>query len=214
MKVRTPEETYQDALHKAHAELVQLEPEQSAARSGAAYTPLGDGLGQFQISFLGIIFYLDWPTGIVRRAVDQAEADVPTRLVLMHYLLTADGAAMASKWIAFRNLAGGLGYDAAFQRRANLPLAQTFGQDRAAFEVAARQLYGERLRFGDASFCFRALPHLWLAVVLYVADDEFPASVNVLFDAAANHYLPTEDLAVLGGMLAGRLIKASRTKTP
>jgi hypothetical protein len=53
------------------------------------------------------------------------------------------------------------------------------------------------------------LPRVWLAVVLHLADEEFPASANVLFDASASHYLPTEDLAVLGGMLTGRLIKSA-----
>jgi hypothetical protein len=71
-------------------------------------------------------------------------------------------------------------------------------------------LRGESLSFGDASFLFRTLPRLWMAVVLYLADDEFPANANVLFDATASHYLPTEDLAVLGGLLAGRLIRVAR----
>jgi hypothetical protein len=69
---------------------------------------------------------------------------------------------------------------------------------------------GERLSYGDSSFLFRALPRVWLAVVLNLADDEFPADASVLFDSAAEHYLPTEDLAVLAGMLAGRLIKAAK----
>ncbi|MEJ2208321.1 MAG: DUF3786 domain-containing protein [Anaerolineae bacterium] len=79
----------------------------------------------------------------------------------------------------------------------------------AGFQAAARAMGAESLSFGDASFLFRALPRLWMAVVLYVADDEFPASANVLFDASASHYLPTEDMAVLGGLLASRLIKAA-----
>ena len=47
-----------------------------------------------------------------------------------------------------------------------------------------------------------------MAVVIYEGDEEFSASANVLFDAAASNYLPTEDLAVLGGVLASRLIHA------
>ena len=74
--------------------------------------------------------------------------------------------------------------------------------------AAAKALGGESLTYGDAAFLFPMFPRLRLAVVLYLADEEFSASANVLFDAAAGHYLPTEDLAVLGGMLAGQLIKA------
>ena len=55
---------------------------------------------------------------------------------------------------------------------------------------------------------FRLLPRIHMAVILYVGDEEFGPRVNVLFDRAASHYLPIEDLAVLGGMLASRLIKA------
>jgi hypothetical protein len=89
-------------------------------------------------------------------------------------------------------------------------LAHAFGADLPAFEAAAQALGGEHLSFGDASFSFRLLPRVWLATVLNLADDEFPATANVLFDASASHYLPTEDLAVLGGILAGRLVKAAR----
>jgi hypothetical protein len=58
----------------------------------------------------------------------------------------------------------------------------------------------------------RVLPLVWLAVVLNLSDEEFPANVNVLFDGAASHYLPTEDLAVLGGIVAGRLIKGAQRR--
>jgi hypothetical protein len=217
MKARTPEETYQDALEKAKTEFSRLDPVEAAGRAGVIYTALGSDAGQVEIAFFGTHYYVQWPSGAAVRASDQKEPDVPTRLLLMHYIITADGTPMANKWIAFRNLPSGLGYDAAFQRRASAPLVQAFGvpgHGQTNFEVAARMLGGERLRFGDAAFCFPLLPRVWLAVVLYVADEEFPASANVLFDGAAEHYLATEDLAVLGGMLAGRLIKTAKAVTP
>ena len=202
-KPRSPEETYGPALDKATQEFPELDPAETAARAAVDYE--GDA---FLLPFFGTTYEVHWPGGAIVRASDQAEADVASRILMLHYLLTADGTPLASKWIAFRNLPGGMGYDAAFQGRANLRLAHAFGSDLAGFEAASRALGGERLDFGDASFCFRLLPRVWLAVVLYLADEEFPASANVLFDGAASHYLPTEDLAVLGGMLAGRLIRA------
>lgn len=206
-KPRSPEETYGPALEKAQEEFPELNPLETAARAGVAY----EGVA-FEVPFFETTYRVHWPSSTIERAAERQEADVATRILLLHYLLTADGAPMADKWIAFRNLPGGLGYDAAFQGRANLRLARAFGDDRAAFEAAAGALRAERLDFGDASFAFRVLPRVWLAVVLYLADEEFSASANVLFDGAVGHYLPTEDLAVLGGMLAGRLIKASRDK--
>jgi hypothetical protein len=211
-KPRTPQETYGPALHKARQAFPRLEPVHAAARAAVSYETSGDGAGHFSVPFLDAVYHVHWPDGIVRRAKDGQEADVATCLLLLHYLATADGTPMIDRWIAFRNLPGGLGYDAAFQGRANLRLARAFGSDAAAFTAASRALGGERLTFGDASFMFRVLPRVWLAVVLYLADDEFPANANVLFDGSAGHYLPTEDLAVLGGLLAGRLIHAARPR--
>ena len=201
---RTPEETYGPALERAREQLPRLDPQQAAVCAAVAFEE-----GAFQVPFFGALYRVCWPEGAIRRLESQAETDVSTCLLLLHYLLTADGTPPADRWIAFRNLPGGLGYDAAFHGRASLRLVSAFGTNRPAFEAAAQALGGERLSFGDASFAFPLLPRVWLAVVLHLADDEFPASANVLFDGTASHYLPTEDLAVLGGMLAGRLIKAA-----
>jgi hypothetical protein len=208
-KPRTPEETYGPALDRARQSLPDLDPDETAHRAGVAFEPSGRDGGEFVVPFFGQLYRVQWPQGTARRARDGQEADIATLILLLHYLLEADGTPMASKWIAFRNLPGGLGYQAAFEGRANRRLAHAFGNDCPGFQAAARAMGAESLSFGDASFLFRALPRLWMAVVLYVADDEFPASANVLFDASASHYLPTEDMAVLGGLLASRLIKAA-----
>jgi hypothetical protein len=209
---RTAEETYEPALRKAQLTFRQLQPHQTAARAGVVYEATDTSSGLFRILFLGTTYLAHWPGGTVERSADHKDADIATHILLLHYLLGADGNPVEGEWISFRNLPGGLGYDAAFRRRASLRLAGAFGTSRRAFEKAAQALGGEQLAFGDASFLFRALPRVWLAVVLNLADEEFPADANVLFDLAASHYLPTEDLAVLGGMLAGRLINAAQDK--
>jgi hypothetical protein len=208
-RTRTPEETYGPALEKAQRTLAQINPGEAAVRAGASLEELEDGGAQFVVRFLGILHHIRWPDGAVFRACDGEQVDIATRIILLHYLLTADGAPVAGSWIAFRNLPGGLGYEAAFQGRASLRLARRFGSDAEAFRAAARLLGGETLAYGDASFLFRVLPRIWMAAVIHLADEEFPARANVLFDANASHCLPTEDLAVLGGILASKLVKTA-----
>jgi hypothetical protein len=203
MKPRTPEQAYGPALRKACEELPSRTPQKIAVRAAVTYKD-----GTFRVPFFGNPYEVDWPEGTIRRAGSDARVDIAIHILVLHYLLTADGTPLAAQWIAFRNLPGGLGYDGAFQGRANQRLARAFGTRQPAFEAAARSVGGEVLIFGDASFSFRVFPRLWMAAVLHLADDEFPASANVLFDGAASHYLPTEDLAVLGGMLASLLCKA------
>jgi len=208
LKPRTPEETYDLALQKARQDLARMAPHLVAARAGVVYRRLADDSGAFDVPFWGRQFVVTFPEGTVTEAGSEAPPPIAEQILTVHYLTVADGVPMASQWVAFRELPGGMGYAPAFQGRADNRLKQTFGHDADGFHRAARALDGEPLSFGDASYLFRIFPKLWLAVVLYLADEEFGASASVLFDGAASHYLPTEDLAVIGGMLAGRMIKA------
>jgi hypothetical protein len=208
LKPRTPEETYDPALQKARQDLARLAPHLVAARAGVVYRRLTDESGEFDVPFWGRQFVVTYPHGTVTEAGSEASLPIAEQILTLHYLTVADGAPMADRWVAFRELPGGMGYAPAFQGRADNRLKQTFGRDAEGFHRVARALDGESLSFGDASYLFRVFPKLWLAVVLYLADEEFGASASVLFDGAASHYLPTEDLAVIGGMLAGRMIKA------
>ena len=137
---------------------------------------------------------------------------VTVAIVLMHYLLTADGIPPAEHWLAFRQLPDGLFYAQAFASHAEGLLAERFGSDVAGFCRAAAALGGSMLDAApgglappDAFFRFQALPRLAVAVQLWAGDDEFPGQVRVLFDAHAGHYLPTEDLSGIGDWLAHKL---------
>jgi len=207
MKHRTPEETYGPALEKAICDLQSLDPWLVALRSDTKYTRLTDASGQIEVKFWENDYIVRYPEISVEEVETGQEPPIAVKILVLHYLISADGTSLADSWIAFRELPDGRVYDAAFRQRANLRLAQTFGRDLDGFVAAAKALGGRRLIYGDASFLFPMFPRLRLAAVLYLADEEFPASANVLFDAAASHYLPAEDLAVLGGMLAGRLIR-------
>jgi len=199
-------EGYQAALKQAIQNLQKLDPYRAAYLAGCDYHPDERG-GRFSVPFFSQQHEVTFPTIAVLNA-GGAEADITTRLLILHYLIHADGVQPADSWIAFRELPDGRVYDAAFQRRSPLRIAQTYGKDARGFAAAAEALGGERIQFGDAAYRFRLLPRLAMAIILHLGDDEFAPAVNVLFDAAAGHYLPTEDLAVLGGMLAGKLIKA------
>jgi Domain of unknown function (DUF3786) len=72
---------------------------------------------------------------------------------------------------------------------------------------------GNNLAFGDASFEIPSLKGIPLTFILW-RKEEFPASTNILYDASANDYFPTEDLAVLGELSTLRLIKASTNLSP
>ena len=178
-----------------------------AAQTGCGLA--GDGAA---VPFLGTPHIVSHPDGNV--CVAGKPAHVAVRIMLLHYLLQADGTPPSGDWVAFRELPDGLFYAASFADRAEAPLEAAFGGPSAAggldaFRRSAAAAGGEPFAAADAAFAFQALPLLRLAAMLWEGDDEFPARAQIVFDAAAGHCLPAEDLAGLGGLLARRLVSAA-----
>lgn len=188
------------ALKEALQRFSQANPLVLASRSGAQYVS-----GRFSLAFFNRRFQVAFPQG------DILEADRPSRpplwlqVTLLHYLLTADGAQVADRWIAFRELPGGYALLSNFEMNTVAPLTAALGTDPEAFRRAASALGGYPMGLGDDSFRFLALPRLPMGCVLWLGEEGMPPAMNLVFDAAAPHYLHTEDLSALGAYLSQAL---------
>ncbi len=208
-----PERRFADALAKARGEWAAADAAADAARAGCALTD-----GGVLVPLFGRPHLVTHPGGEVTTdpagpapSAPREPAHIAVTVLLLHYLLLADGAPPAGEWKAYRELPDGLFYASSFAGRAEAPLARAFAGSPAgldAFRAAARAAGGDALTLGDASFRFVALPRVDVAVLVWAGDDEEPGEARVLFDANAGHYLPAEDLAGLGGQLAHRLTAA------
>jgi hypothetical protein len=112
--------------------------------------------------------------------------------------------------VKFKDLPGGYAYEGAFEKRAIDPIVECFGDNPIELVEAAKLLNGKPLNLGDASVEIMALTGIPLTYILW-SGEEFPSSVNILFDKSASNYLPTEDLAVLGEVTTARLIEAKNS---
>jgi hypothetical protein len=128
--------------------------------------------------------------------------------LLCHYSL-ANPIAQTGALIKYKDIPGGYAYEDAFTKQAIEPIAQLFGEKPKELLRAANLLGGTKLALGDAAFEILSLKGIPLTYVLW-GKEEFPASANILYDASASSYLPTEDLAVLGEFSTFRLIEASK----
>ena len=202
---------YRPALELAQRGLRGLDPDSVAERSGAELLHGKDGQ-ELRLKLLGRVYRVPFPEALVYDLASGTEAGASTTLVVLHYLANADGSPVSHQWIPFRDLPGGNVYEPAFRRQCIVPLVATFGSNPEPLPHAAEALSGVQGSMGDASFLFQALPHLPMACVLWRADEEQGAEANLLFDAVAPRYLPTEDLAALGRMLAFGLIRQREGK--
>ena len=192
------------ALQKALKEMKGITPHAVASKSGTDY----DG-SRFRVPMFNRVFLVHYPD--IAIVEEGTEAPVPQflQIILLHYLLQATGAAVADEWIAYRQLPGSALFERRFLQMALNPVLRAFGDNVEAFRRAGEALGGIPMtRTGDAAFRFMALPRVPMACIFYQGEEGLPSSVNILFDASAEHYLPTEDLSLLGVYLVGALKKA------
>jgi len=198
---------YRQAFDLACASLNGKDLKERAEKAGADYRK--DDRGER----ITVLFFSE-PYTVLFPRVDiyspgKKTISLVVRALLLHYLLKADGVRPAGNWAAYKDLPGGLLYASVFARRATDPLIKRFGKSAKSFQEAGRLLGGVPEKVGDASFSLLAFPRVPLQYVLWEGDEEFPASAQLLFDSAVDHYLPLEDIVVLGQITTGRLISLS-----
>jgi len=191
--------------HELRVALRSRDPALVAARSGASYLELGPGRGELQVPLWGEICIFSWPELTGFNARDDLLPDFQQTL-LLYYLSTSDAAPLTGKWVSFAELPDGRIYNAAFQGYSGDEISKTFGPNLDAFTKACTLVGGIEAGIGDASFIFQALPPVPLMVTYWLGDEDFPSSCKILFDESACHYLPVDACAILGGMLARRLL--------
>ena len=200
---------YDPALQKALEDMRGITPYAVASKAGVDY----DGK-RFRIPFFNRVFLVYYPE---TRVVDEATSETADQwlaIIVLHYLIQADGTPVADEWIAYRQLPGASFFERRFLQMAVQPLLRAFDNDVEAFKRAGAAIGGIPItRTGDAAFKFIALPRLPMACIFYQGEEGIPSSVNILFDDAAENYLPTEDLSVVGVYLVGAMKKAKASKS-
>jgi hypothetical protein len=201
-------------IAELRAGLSGADPTRLAFNTAADWQTHGETGGYFQLPLWRRPVMLSYPDLVARRWPSGEAVSHMELALLLYYFTIADGFPLSREWISFADLPDGRFYNQAFHGYTGKELSQAYMNDQFAFERAALSLSGERLALGDASFSFQALPRAPLCVVFWRGDDEFPGSFQVLFDAAASHYLTTDSYAILGSTIAQRLIavKSATTK--
>lgn len=191
----------EETLKQAKDKFARLDPAETANKSGAKWLPEDDAL---LISVLGEEYRVTCPDGQVWTAGGE-EASIYLAIIILHYLLTADGTSLTGRWIAYRHLPGGDIYIEPFNKRAITPFLKTFGERPEDFARAAAALGGSEQNMSGISMVITVLPRVPICFTIWPGDEEMPASANILFDEAAPHYLPTEDYAHLPAIVNGAL---------
>jgi hypothetical protein len=181
------------------------DPNLIAAQSGSSYDFARE---EFHILLMGRDCVLTGP-----RLEGHFDSGEPLPAIysalLLYYLTTSDGFPLTHSWVSFGDLPGGRTYNQAFQGYTGNEISKVFGLDLVAFKSACEKAAGEFIALGDAAYCFQVLPRIPVLVVYHLGDEDFPSTCKILFDSSATHYVPIDACAVMGSMLAQKIIKTT-----
>jgi len=201
---------YRQAFDLACQQIKGLDLRERAEKSGAHFEE-GTHRKEGRI-FLGLFnsrYVIDFPDPLVT-SLDKKVVSLVTKIILLHYLIKADGRPLSHQLIPYKEIPGGMLYAGVFARRAVEPLIPVFGQSPEALLDAGLRMGGRKAEYGDISFVLPALPRIPMTYIVWKGDEEFPATVQLLFDKSVEGYLSLEDIVVMGEMAKSRLIALGR----
>jgi hypothetical protein len=156
-------------------ELAHLEPAAVSQRTGVTFDD-----GAFRLPFLNRILNID----PVQRTLQSEspgfpEPDFKLCLTSLLYLARVDPAALGPL-VSPLELTGGPTFfmEGSAHALPHAPLERRFGQNLPGFLQAGETLAATRQDSGDAALILPVFPGLSVEVILWLADDEFPAQVS------------------------------------
>jgi hypothetical protein len=186
-------------------ELAELSPSEVARRTGAVFTR-----GIFRLPFLNRVLDLDPVRRTIQVEGEPRDLSFRVCLTALLYLGRVDPAALGSLMSPLE-LTGGATF---FPERGphavpNAPLEERFGNDLTGFRQAGEALGAEPRAAGDAALAFQVYPGLTVEVILWLADDEFPAQVSFRVPGVLERLWHLDAVLALMQLLTQELLTAA-----
>jgi hypothetical protein len=137
-----------------------------------------------------------------------AEPDFNTILVSVHYLLRAADVPIACEYVTDSQLTDGGFFFKGPHALPSWRVEKRFATDANTFLKKGKLIGGTPVSFGDAALELLVLPRIQIAYVLWVADDEFPARSQILFDASADKHFALDVVWAMCNLVTNRLLTA------
>ena len=170
-----------------------FDPQELSRKSGVPFD--GDS---FRLTMLGRPVSLKWPelTAVYEddgRQAANAFVILAARLVMFGTLSPGTG-----KMLSYIEIPWGAHYYKAFKGRCLDRLARTYGRGAKKLAADAAAIKAREIKGGDCTIEFDFMPGLTVQASVWEADDEFPASSQILFSDSFLLAFSAEELAAVG----------------
>ncbi len=182
-------------------DLKQANPDEIAARTGAVYKE-----GYYRLPFFNRTLVID-PARNSGQIIG-AETDPGFRVCLtaLLYLLHLDPARLGPATSPLE-MTGGATFFRGHHGIPHARLEERFGNDPEAFKAAGTRLGAQSLTAGDAALAFSVFPGLLVEVILWTADEEFPAQVSFTVPAHLEEFWHLDAIWGLMHVVVTELLK-------
>ncbi|MDH7576782.1 MAG: DUF3786 domain-containing protein [Bacillota bacterium] len=197
---------YLETFLEAQREFAQHDPRRMAKASGTEYDVEENVI---RVPYFNKMYKVSYPDGNIMAEEEPTDLTLEEKALILQYLSQAPGDPLTNRWISYSELPNGMYHDRPFKVEAVEPLAEIFGGQPGKLLEVAHTLGGRELMIGDVGVTIPAFPRILVAIILWVADEEFPARANIVFDAVTPKYLSTAAVYVLGSIITRRLKEAA-----
>jgi hypothetical protein len=175
-------------------QLASVPGAETARRAGCGYMAECDS---FAISLLDTVYIVDLARRTIRIAAESGtdhQAGYLQQLCILGYLVNARDVPPTDQLVSVEKIDPGGFFFRGSHRLPTEKLAHAFGSDPRRLHEVGRTLNAVPRDFGDASLEISVLPRISLILVIWAADEEFPARVSILLQQNAAAQLPLDVL--------------------
>ncbi len=158
----------------------------------------------FVIPFFGINHYIKHPECKIVRE-DNKPVSLSAKILLLRYILNIIDKPLSGELISYKNLPGAFNYYPVFSQKNIQPLLLKY-KNIESLKEACLKLKGKEREYGDFSYEFDVLPMVPIILIYYKGDEEFPQSLDFLYDETIQYIFSQEDVVVLTNLLSKRIL--------
>ncbi len=194
------------APNPLHWKDLRSRPSEQLAEQGGVSTD--DGGGTWVVPFLNARYRVDPRAERIEEiAPDPARPlEQDFQILLLRYLMAPAGGGPSGQEVSEKELPGGATFFRGPHELQVHPVLERYAEDLEGFESRGRELGATSRDLGDKSLCFEPFPGIPVTLVLWGADEEFPASISVLLDRSILRWFELDMVFLLVGILARRMV--------
>jgi hypothetical protein len=163
----------------------------------------------YEVTYLNSVYIVDPEQESIVELSPKPDRELTEmfQILLIQYMISDHGGPLTGKEISEKDLPGGVTFFQGPHALHVKPIAKRFGTDPEGFETAATKLGATPVDHGDKGMKFHPFPMIPVTYVLWAADDEFPASVSVLFDGSLERRFTLDMVFALVWTLTERIVE-------